>query len=229
MKWKVKEGRKRAFIVLLVLCGAFNLHAQKISKNLSDFKEVKTFNAVEVVVIPSEKNYIEITGHSKEKVKFDIVEDRLEIRMSFDNIWSKDNTLIKVYGRSIETIDANEASLVQVDGILEGEEKTFRAQEGARILARVAAKKVISKAISGGLLEIEGKAETQEVQINSGGQYFGKNLRTRETVISCTTAGRGEIYATNYCKATAKLAGTIEIFGRPNEVDQKTVLGGKIF
>ena len=229
MKWKIKDQGKITVFVMFLFCAAFNLHAQKISESLSDFKEVKTFNAVEVVIIPSEENRIEITGHSKEKVKFDIVEDRLEIRMTLDNIWSKDNTLIKVYGRSIETIDANEGSLVQVHGILEGQEKVFRAQEGARILARVAAKNVISKAISGGSVELEGKAETQEVQINSAGQYLGKDLRTQQTVITCTTAGKGEIYATDYCKATAKIGGTIEIFGRPKEVDQKTALGGKIF
>ncbi len=75
---------------------------------------------------PSEENRIEITGHSKNDVKFEIVEDRLEIRLSLDNIWSNDNTTLSLSTAvTIETIDANEGSLVEVEGELKGEEFNF--------------------------------------------------------------------------------------------------------
>lgn len=199
-----------------------------VEESLEEFTELKTFNGVEVQLIPSNEDRIEITGHSKHEVKFIVIEGRLEIRLSLDNIWSKDNTRITVHGTNIQTIDANQGSLVEVADNLEGPELTFRVQEGSRINARINAGKVISKAVTGGKIILEGKAAEQEVDINTGGHFFGKDLRTKETYIKAGTAARGEIYATDYVRATAKLGGTIEIFGKPKEVDQKTSLGGRI-
>ena len=112
---KLRSNRMLSKILFFTVVCFLSLQvtAQEITKDLGNFREVKTFNGIEVVIVPSNKNRIEITGHSKEKVKFDIVQDRLEIRLSLDNIWSDDNTLIKVYGNAIETIDVNEGSIVK--------------------------------------------------------------------------------------------------------------------
>src|SRR6056297_490890 len=147
MMLRIKSRKKPLLPFLAVFFIMFQVSAQEITKELKDFREVKTFNAVEVIVIPSTENKIEITGHSKEKVKFEIAEDRLEIRLTLDNIWSDDNTLITVYGTSIETIDANEGSFVKVRGILDSELAVLRAQEGASVLAEVKSKNVRSKVI----------------------------------------------------------------------------------
>lgn len=226
---KLKTNLFTKIILITVVCFlTLPLSAQDVAKDLSNFREVKTFNGVEVVVIPSEANRIEITGHSKDKVKFEIVQDRLEIRLSLDNIWSDDNTLIKVYGKAIETIDANEGSLVKTDGKLEGRMIILRAQEGASVFAKVKAETVKSKAVSGGNITLEGKAENQDVEANTGGQFYGKDLKTDETTVSVGTAGKAEVYAKEYCKATASLGGVVKIFGSPDEIDRKTSLGGKI-
>lgn len=223
---------KGKFLQVLFFLGiglwAINTRAQDLKESLNSFRELKTFNGIEVLVIPSTTNSIEISGHSKDDVKFKVVEDRLEIRLSLDNLWSKDNTTIKVYGKNIETIDANEGSQIRVQGDIKASHAVFRAQEGASIVSNVTADHVNSKAISGGKIELSGKAEQQEVEANTGGQFYGRGLRTKETTASVGTAGRAEIYATNYVKATAKLGGVIEVNGNPDKVDTKTSLGGKI-
>lgn len=207
---------------------SFSTRAQDVVENLGTFTELKVFNGLEVRVVPSDENKIEISGHSKNEVKYKIVDKRIEIRLKLNNLWSKDNTRITLYSRDVQTIDANEGALVEVTDYLEGENLTFRAQEGATISASVNGRKIISKAVTGGKITIEGKATEQQVDINTGGHYYGKNLHTKKTEISTGTAGRGEVYATEYVKASASLGGTVEIFGRPEEVDTKTSLGGRI-
>lgn len=228
MKLKMKPNIKFILPLFLFLL-SFSTEAQDVREDLENFTEVKIFNGLEVQVIPSAENRIEITGHSKEEVKFKIVDDRLEVRLRLDNIWSKDNTRITIYGSSVQTIDANEGSLVEIRERLEAEELTFRAQEGANILARVNGRKITSKAVTGGRITLEGEASEQIVEINTGGHFYGSDLHTEETEVSAGTAGRAEIYASEYVKASATLGGTVEIFGRPKDVDTKTSLGGKIF
>ena len=228
MKLKMLKLSGGLSILLFFFCYTTQAQNREVNEILSDFTELKTFNGVEVQVIPSEENRIEITGHSKHEVKYDIVDKRLEIRMSLDNLWSKDDTKIRVFGNNIQTVDANQGSLVEISGLLEGSELTFRVQEGSNIRAEVNAAKIVSKAVTGGKIYLEGKAETQQVDLNTGGHFFGKDLRTKETIAKAGTAAKGEIYATEYVRATASLGGTIEIFGRPEEVEQKTSLGGRI-
>ena len=224
----MKNSARQILILLFFVVSATQLNAQDLKEKLGSFREVKTFNGVEVLVVPSSENRIEISGHSKDKVKFKIVEDRLEIRLSLDNLWSKDNTTITVFGRNIETIDANEGSQVHVQGKIKSPHAVFRAQEGASIVSNVEGEEVNLKAISGGNLEISGKAERSEVEANTGGQCYCRDLHTTSTTVSVGTAGRAEVYATKYVKATAKLGGVVEINGNPSEVDTKTSLGGKI-
>lgn len=217
-----------SFLVGFLFFAILQVQAQVIEEDLENFNELKTFHAVEVVFIPSKKNKIEISGHSKEKVKYHIVNGRLEIKLSLDNIWSDDNTLIKVYGKNLQVIDANAGSIVQVEGLLQGDEFVFRSQEGAGIRAVVKAKEIASKAVTGGTVELSGTTQEQEVEVNTGGRFMGSDLETQKTLVSCGTAGRAEVYASEYCRATAKLGGVIQVSGNPDQLDTKTSLGGRI-
>lgn len=206
----------------------FHGFAQEISKELSDFNAVKVFHGMEVVLVPSDTNKIVITGHSKKDVTYEIKDNRLELKLSLDNIWSENNTLVTVYFDAIETIDVNEGALVSVKGELKADNPTFRVQEGASLTVKVNAKHISAKAITGGKIYIKGKAENQNVEVNTAGQFFGEDLKTKETEISVGTGGKAVIYASQYAKATAKLGGVIHINGDPNKLDTKTSFGGKI-
>ena len=215
-------------VLFIVFALGKTVYGQEISKELSDFNEVKVFNGVEVVLIPDRENRIVVSGEGMEKVKFALVENRLEIRLSLENIWSEEDTQIQVYFRTLQVIDANENSRIQVNGELLGANLVFRAQEGASITAKIDAIKQNSKAVTGGQVYLQGKAKSQEIEINTGGQFYGRNLLTQETRVSITAGGKAEVNAEGYCNASAKLGGTIYIYGNPEEMDQKTSLGGSI-
>lgn len=227
MKLKNKWQGKLFLFLMLFGCSS-GISAQDITEDLSDFSEVKVYNGVEVELIPSEENRISITGHSKDKVKFEVVENRLEIRLSLENIWSDDNTLVTVYANSIETIDVNEGSIVDVKGDLEGSSLTFRAQEGAAVYAGVNSSRVSVKAVTAGIVQLKGKTDDLDVEINTGGKFFGEHLKAKEAEASVGTGGQADVNASEYLKATAKLGGVINVYGNPDDLDSKTTLGGRI-
>ena len=226
---KLKNNLQGKCFLFLLLLGCSNgVFAQDIKEDLSDFSEIKVYNGVEVELIPSEENRISITGHSKEKVKFEVVENRLEIKLSLENIWSDDNTLVTVYANSLETIDANEGSIVDVKKELEVSSLNFRAQEGAAIYVGVNSSRVNVKAITAGIVQIKGKTDDLDVEVNTGGKFFGEQLKSKEAEVSVGTGGQADVHASEYLKATAKLGGVINVYGNPDDLDSKTTLGGKI-
>ena len=211
-----------------MLLGVAGVSAQDINEDLSGFSEVKVYNGVEVELIPSERNSISITGHSKEKVKFEVVENRLEIRLSLENIWADDNTRVTVYASGVEVIDANEGSIVEVKEKLQGPRLTFRAQEGAAIYVQVDSERISAKAVTAGIVQLRGTTEDLDVEVNTGGKFFGEDLKSQDAEVSTGTGGQVEVNASKYVKATARLGGVINIYGNPAELDSKTSLGGKV-
>lgn len=228
MKLKINYLLLSVFFSFCFLLSSSYSQAQDISEELSDFNEIRVYNGIEVTLIPSKENRIVISGYSKEKVKYAFVENRLELRLSLENIWAKDNTRIQIYFRNLQVIDANERSIVEVQGEIVGSNLVFRAQEGSVVRADLDALKQSSKAVTGGQIFLEGKTREQEIDINTGGQFYGRDLRTESTRVNITAGGRAEVYASKYCRANAKLGGTIEVYGNPAEMDRKTSIGGKI-
>lgn len=217
----------KPLLFMFFLATTLQVSAQDISEELGDFSELKTFHGIEVTFVPSKESRIVISGHSKDKVKYEIIDGSLEVKLALDNLWSEDNTRITVYG-TVEAIDANQGSNVAVKGRLEAPKLTLRTQEGSNIYAEVRADELYVKAVSGGIIELSGISETQEVEVNTAGNYEGGDVRTKRTVISAGTAGKAVVYASEYCKATAKLGAVIKVLGNPDDLDTKTSLGGKI-
>ncbi len=213
------------FVMLLVTLG----QAQDIiTKNIGDFNELKVFDKIKLTLIEGKENKVEITGIKRRDV--DIVQNGnlLKVRMRLDNLWDNNNTKVIVYYTQINKIDVNEGSRVEVDGLITAEKLDLRAQEGASMIAKIDADFIYAKSITGGEIELRGNAKEQEVNITSGGQYYGRDLRTNETQVKISAGGIAEVNAKNYIKANTNAGGRIRIFGKPKQMDTQKLLGGKI-
>ena len=82
--------------------------------------------------------------------------------------------------------------------------------------------------VSGGIITLSGKAKNQDVVVNTGGVFKGKECFTEQTKVSVSAGGSAEVYATEIVKANVKAGGSIMIYGNPKLADTKKVLGGKI-
>ena len=75
---------------------------------------------------------------------------------------------------------------------------------------------------------LQGDAREQEIIINSGGQFFGKNLESKNAQVKISAGGIAEINVKDYLKANTNAGGVVKIYGNPKEIDSQKVLGGKI-
>lgn len=86
----------------------------------------------------------------------------------------------------------------------------------------------MSKAVSGGRIEVSGITKNQDVQVNTGGFFEGDLLKTEQTTVQVSAGGNAYINASEYVNAKVRAGGTIRIYGKPKAIDQQTVLGGTI-
>ena len=73
-----------------------------------------------------------------------------------------------------------------------------------------------------------GSSDLQDVAINTGGIYEGKNLKTKFSTINVNAGSKAEINATNYVNASVKAGGEVLVYGNPAKMEEKTVFGGRI-
>jgi Putative auto-transporter adhesin, head GIN domain len=88
--------------------------------------------------------------------------------------------------------------------------------------------RVTVRTTNGSIVSISGKAKNQEVIVNSGGIYEAEKLITNQTVITTNAGGDADIYATDLVDAKVRAGGIITIHGKPKQINQKIVAGGKI-
>ena len=222
---------RKLLFPLLFFCFTAPFYAQgdKITRELQPFNEVKGFDGISIELIKSNENKVEITGANTQKVAIVNNSGVLKIRMKIDKIFSGYRTFVKLYhSGDLKVVDVNEdARIYSKDTFIQGV-LDVRAQESGELQLNCQTEQLLVKAITGGDIQISGFTDNQDIIINTGGSYNGKEFKSKFTTVAVNAGGNASIYATKYVKADVKAGGTVKVFGDPEKMDEKTVFGGKV-
>lgn len=218
-----------SFLFIIITGLSLSGQEESVSTELQAFREVKAFDGISVNLIRSQENKAVIRGANTNKVAIVNNDGVLKIRMEIDKLFSGYRTFVDLYyAQPLIVIDVNEDARITSEQVFEQEVLEVKAQEGgeAEIEARV--EQLLIKCVTGGMITASGASANQDVQINTGGQYFGKAFTTNFSTVNVNAGSKAEIFATKYVKATVKAGGQVLVFGDPEKMDEKTVFGGKI-
>ncbi|MBS9461306.1 DUF2807 domain-containing protein [Flagellimonas sp. 389] len=217
--------------ILLLVVSLQALYAQdeKITQELKKFTEVKGFDGLSINLIKSDVNRAVITGANTKKVAIVNNAGVLKLRMEIDKIFSGYRTFIDLYHtEEVKVIDVNEDARISSEELIIQDVLELKAQEGGELLISCQTEQLLIKSVTGGDITAKGFSDNQDVRINTGGTYDGKEFKTRLTTVSVNAGGNAKIYATDYVKADVKAGGEVLVYGNPQKMDEKTVFGGKI-
>lgn len=200
-----------------------------VNQTLSAFSEIKVFDGISVNLIPSQKNEAVIRGANVGDVAIAVAEGSLKIRMKVTKIFSGYRTFVDVYYKQpLTVIDVNEDARIIATETIKQEVLEVKAQEGGEIQVKADVTQFLVKVVTGGVVKAEGVSKNQDVQINTGGIYKGKDFKTGFSTVNVNAGSLAEIHATDYVKATVKAGGEVLVYGNPGKMDEKTVFGGSI-
>ena len=215
--------------VLLIGLQVSSAQDQKITKTLDGFKEVKAFDGISVNLIQSDVNKAVITGANTDKVAIVNNEGVLKIRMEVTKIFSGYRTFVDLYyTEKLVVIDVNEDAKITSQDVIKQDVLELKAQEGGELDINAEVEQMLIKTVTGGVIETTGSSDLQDVAINTGGVYEGKEFKTKFSTVNVNAGSKAEIYASDYVKATVKAGGEVLVYGNPAKMDEKTVFGGKI-
>ncbi|MDO6818130.1 head GIN domain-containing protein [Zobellia sp. 1_MG-2023] len=219
--------------VLLVICilGLQVTFAQDatMTQDLTKFSEVKAFDGLSIKLIKANENKAVISGENMDKVAIVNNDGVLKIRMQIGKIFSGYRTFVDLYyTEKLIVIDVNEDARIVSDESIKQEVIELKAQEGGELEINAEVEQMLVKTVTGGMISTSGSSNLQDIVINTGGVYEGKEFITKFSTINVNAGSRAEIYASDYVKATVKAGGEVLVYGNPKKMDEKTVFGGTV-
>ena len=224
----------KKILLILIISLTHSIHSQTIVKKaLGDYSILKVYNGIEVLLLQSKEQKIEIKGEKSEKVKIKNVNGVLKLSLPFslkpENNYGKGKVFITLYYNSnIDVIDANEGSIITGKEFHQ-EKLKVNSQERAFIDLTLKVTHLNIRASSGGVIKLTGSTDSQVVNIDLYGVYngFGLNTTGNSNVFSGTGA-KAEIFAGKTLSAKVNFGGSIFYKGTPEVQKNKKVLGGII-
>ena len=202
---------------------------EEITKELQKFTKIKGFDGLSINLIKSTSNKAIITGENTKKVVIVNNNGVLKLRMKIDKIFSGYRTFVDLYyTEDVVVIDVNEDARIICQETIKQDVLELKAQEGGELDINAEVEQLLIKTVTGGVVETSGLSDLQDVIINTGGIYKGKDFKTKFSTINVNAGSRAEIFASDYVKATVKAGGEVLVYGDPAKMEEKTVFGGKI-
>lgn len=216
-------------ILIIALTLGFNVNSQEsIEKTIGEFSTVKVYDLINLKMIESDEDKVVISGKNRKDVEVINNNGKLKIRMNLEESYDGNDTVVVLYFTSVDEIDANEGAKVTVIEPIKQYEIDLRTQEGAEITATLITTYANIRAVTGGVVNVTGSSKNQDISIYTGGVFNGEDFITEHTEVSINAAGEAYIHATETADVRIKAGGDVFIYGKPKQVDESTLLGGRI-
>ena len=215
-------------LIIILLLSQIGFSQETTTKNLGDFDAVKVFDKISLQLIPLEESKIELSGKNSSEVEIVNNNGELKVRMPIGKFLSGEDVTALLYYKNIQSLDACEGSYVSSEKAINQISFSLNSKEGAEIKLKLDVQKLSIRATSGGIINLVGTAKNQDIVISSGGVLNAKDFQTEQTNVSINAGGTADVRASELVDAKVRAGGTITIFGKPKQINQKTVLGGSI-
>ena len=199
-----------------------------ISKSLGEFSELKIFDLINVELIESTENKIEISGDNATDLIVVQKNDVLKIRMALHKSLNGKNTFVKLFYTKIHTIDVNEGAKVTSESPFKQYELELKAQEGGTISVKTDTKILTIKSVTGGVIETSGTTESQNLNIRTGGIYNGSQLKAINTKIKIKAGGNVDVNSSDLIEVRMIAGGNLTIHGTTKHLKETNRIGGTI-
>lgn len=198
------------------------------TKTIGAFTSLKVFDKIPVELVSSSSYKADISGAKSDDIEFVNSGKELKVRMKTLKLMQGDDVKVVIYYKNLNSVQASQGAKITSSDVVKASKLQVTSNEGSQIDLAVDASVLEGKSNTGGILKLTGKADSQSVVVNTGGQYDGQNLKTNITSITTNAGGQASVNASKTIDATTRAGGVIDVYGNPKTRNDKKVIGGKI-
>jgi hypothetical protein len=213
--------------IALFLISANFLLAQEKPISIGSFSSLKVRDGINITLISSDQNKLQINGERKEFVTVTNKDGQLKIRMKTKKKLGGFKTNIELYYNSrLDKIDAIEGAFVSSADVIMQPSVFLSARRGGEIDLVLDVQKAEYKATTGGKITSKGVAKVQNIRITTGGVVQAKEVQSEQTEASIAYGGVCDFSASTIAQVKTNFGGYARIHGKPNKLEHTKFLGG---
>ena len=216
-------------IVIIFLLGTFTFFGQsKIDRDLGDFSKVAVYDGINLELIKSDENKVEITGKNTNYVVVKNKNGDLKIRLNLERRFSGDKTKVILYYKTLYNIISHEGSNVFSKDIFKQADLNLKANTGSTMNFNVSLNTLNTISSTGSTVSLSGNAKYHDCSTSTGAEIKAEKLTTTETYAASTTGGLIEVSATKELEVNSKLGGVINVHKKTDKIVETISLGGVV-
>ena len=200
----------------------------QVERAVGNFSSLKVYDRINVELIESSKNIVEISGDEDGRIEIINKNGELKIRTKTTQFLKGENVRVKVYYDYLNEIQASQGAVIVSNEILKTNALSLISNEGSVITLGLKVNTLTIRGNSGGEFKLSGNAKSQDIIINSGAVFEASNLKGEQVSIAVNAGGGAKVYATETISAKIRAGGNIKIYGNPKNRNVSTLIGVKI-
>lgn len=218
--------KMKMFLMLLFL--GVGISAQEITIELDNFNQVEVDSGLKVNLIESEFNRAVISGSRREEVRIHSQNGKLVVSSRLRKIVKEKTALVNIYYTDLAMVEATQNSEIEICGELEQSEIVLTANEGANLFAELKVTNLTANAVTGGIVNLSGNAENQDIEVRAEGIFRGETLVGEEIKVTIKGGGNAIVNSTFSVDANVEAGGEVYIYGDPEKIVKNPGIAGTI-
>ena len=218
--------RKIIYLIVFVSLSAFS--QGNTDRDLGDFSDVSVYDGINLEIVKSEENRVEIRGNN---TKFVVVKNKngdLKIRLNLEKRFSGDRTKVTLFYKTLYSLTSHEGANVFSKDTIKQADLNLKASTGSRQNLTLDLNTLGTTAATGASIILSGDVEYHDTSASTGAEINAIKLMTTETYANATTGGILEITTSKDLEASSKVGGIINVHSKTEKITEKIAMGGTV-
>ena len=215
--------------IFIFLVGTLSLFSQvEIERQLGEFSKVSVYDGINLELVKSEENKVEISGKNTSYIVVKNKNGDLKIRLNLEKRFAGDNTVVKLYYKTLYNIISHEGANVFSKDVIKQPDLFVKASTGSSQSLVVNLNTLKTTAATGASIEISGESAFHETIVTTEAKINAQKLTTVESEAVSNTGGIVDVSASKELKVNSKLGGIINVHNKTDKITEKISTGGVI-
>tara|TARA_B100001996_G_scaffold19413_1_gene15824 strand:+ start:59 stop:745 length:687 start_codon:yes stop_codon:yes gene_type:complete len=221
--------KKLILLTFLGIISTFTVFSQSIvERNVGDFNRLKVYDLLNIELIKSSINKVEISG---EFPSFTIVKNKngeLKIRMGLEKRFRGSKTNVKLYYKKIDKINTHEGAIVFSKDTIKQEKIVIKADSGSIQDYILDVKDISTKINTGSIVYLTGKTDRHIGKITTGGELNAEILKSEQSKIYVNTGSIADVSAKDLLELNIRTGGIVNVYSKTKRTKENIRTGGKV-
>ena len=218
----------KKIIYLLTLVILPNLLTAQTERKIGDFQKLSVYDGINVELIKSDENRVEITGKNTDYIVVKNKNGDLKIRLSVEKRFSGNRTKVSVFYKKIYSVISHEGANVFSKDTIKQADLNLKANSGSKQNIIVNLNTLQATATAGAKINLTGTSQYQDLSATTGAEIMVSKLDNEEATAVSTTGALIDISTTKELKVNSKIGGVINVHTKTDKITEKISVGGVV-